>query len=146
MSYCNRRDLTVKQFLDHINRCDVSTEASLLTVFQSVRGTKQFWYLKKCEVMAMIREYDFPTLFTTFPCVEYDSPEIVRYLHRVIEVPPKYPIPKLCTEDPISASQKFGKKFHDFILTVHFDRYFERFHISSGKRSIKAEVLLTTMS
>ena len=47
LSSCGRRDLTAKQFLDNINKCDVSTEASLLTVFQSVRGMKQFWSLKK---------------------------------------------------------------------------------------------------
>ena len=45
--------------------------------------------------MAMIREYGSPTLFMTFSCAEYDSPEIVRYLHKANEVPPKYPIPKV---------------------------------------------------
>ena len=47
LSSCGRKDLTVKQFLDNIDRSDISTEASLLTIFQSIRGNKQFWDLKK---------------------------------------------------------------------------------------------------
>ena len=47
LSSCGKRDLTFKQFLDNIDRCDISTEASLLTVFQFFRGTKQFWFVKK---------------------------------------------------------------------------------------------------
>ena len=68
--------------------------------------------------MTMICEYGSPTLFLTFSCAEYDSPEIERYLGKMNNVHPKYPIPKLCTEDPISVSQKFSQKFHDFFSTV----------------------------
>jgi len=108
LSSCGRRDLTIKQFLDNINRCDISTEASLLTILQSVRGTKQIWYLRKSDIMAMIREYGSPTLFLTFSCAEYDSPEIERYLNNVSS---KYSMPKLCA---ISVSRKFSQKFHEF--------------------------------
>ena len=61
--------MNVKQFMDNLDKSDVSTEASLLTALQSVRGTKQFRYLKKSDVMAMIREYGSPTLiFDIFMC------------------------------------------------------------------------------
>jgi len=51
--------------------------------------------------MAMIREYG---LFFNI-LIEYDSPEIEHYLRKMNDVPSKYPIPKLCTEDPISVSE-----------------------------------------
>ena len=39
--------MSVKDFVEGINESDVSIEANLATVLQSVRGTKQFWFLKK---------------------------------------------------------------------------------------------------
>ena len=62
----------------------------------------------------MIREHGPPSLFLTFSCAEYDSPDIASYLHKVNDVPDGYPISKLCAEDPLSVSRKFSKKFHDF--------------------------------
>lgn len=59
----------------------------------------------------MIREYGSPTLFLTFSCAEYDSSDIESYLRKVNKVPDSYPIAKLCTEHPISVSQKYSKKF-----------------------------------
>ena len=57
-----------------------------------IRGTKQFWYRQKEDVLAMIREFGCPTLFLTFSCAEYDSVDIDRYLRKVNEVTPSYPI------------------------------------------------------
>ena len=89
----SRKHLSVKQFVDGINSSDSGIEANLSTVLQSVRGTKQFWFLKKSDVMAMIREFGPPT-----------SVDIERYLRKVNKVPDSYPIGRLCTEDPISVS------------------------------------------
>ena len=108
----------MKQFVDGINGSDASIEANLCTVLQSVRGTKQFWYRQKGDVLAMIREFGCPTLFLTFSCAEYDSVEIGRYLRKVNEVAPSYPLQRLCTEDPISVSRKFTQTFRDFFSTV----------------------------
>ena len=66
----------------------------------------------------MIREFGCPTLFLTFSCAEYDSVEIGKYLRKVNEVSPSYPIQSLCTKDPISVSRKFTQKFRDFFSTV----------------------------
>ena len=62
----------------------------------------------------MIREWGSPTLFLTFSCAEYESPDIKNYLRKVNNVPPSYNVWKLCTEDPISVSRKFSLKFHSF--------------------------------
>jgi len=35
LSSCGKRDLMVKMFLENIDKSDISTEASLLTIFQS---------------------------------------------------------------------------------------------------------------
>jgi len=60
----------------------------------------------------MIHERGPPT---SFSCAEYD---IATYLHKVNDVPASYPNGKLWTEDPISVSRKFSKKFHDFLNSV----------------------------
>ena len=114
----SRRSHTVKQFVDGINSSDAGIEANLSTVLQSVRGTKQFWFRQKGDVLAMIREFGCPTLFLTFSCAEYDSVDIDRYLRKVNKVPKSYPIERLCIEDPISVSRKFSQKFHNFFNTV----------------------------
>ena len=113
-----RSHLSVKQFVDVVNSSDAGMEANLSTVLQSVRGTKQFWFLKKSDVMAMIREFGSPALFLTLSCAEYQSADIERYLRKVNEVPESYPIGRLCTEDSISVSQNFSQKFRDFFNTV----------------------------
>ena len=74
----------------------------LRQTFQSVRGSKQYWFKRRSEVLCMIREWGSPALFLTLSCAEYSSPEISRYLHNV---PDKYPVGKLCTEDPISVTR-----------------------------------------
>ena len=55
----NKRHLSIKQFVDGVNSSDTVIEANLSTVLQSVRDTKQFWFLKKSDVMAIIRVYFF---------------------------------------------------------------------------------------
>ena len=65
----------------------------------------------------MLREFGTPTLFLTFSCAEYESPDIVGYLRIVNDVSPTY---VLCTytEDPIFVSRKFSLKFHAFFQTI----------------------------
>ena len=56
----------------------------------------------------MMREWGSPTLFLTFSCAKYESPDITDYLRRSIDVSASYDIGKLCTEDPISVSRKLS--------------------------------------
>lgn len=66
----------------------------------------------------MIHKYGPPSLFLTLSCAEYESPEISAYLLKVNQVSDKYPIGRLCTEDPVSVSRKFSQKFHDFFSSI----------------------------
>ena len=66
----------------------------------------------------MICKYGPPSLFLTLSCAEYDSPDIVTYPCKVNDAPDGYPIGKLCAEDPLSVSQKFSKKFYDFLMLL----------------------------
>ena len=69
----------------------------------------------------MIREFGSPTSFLTLSCAKYQSANIERYLQKVNEVPAEsylYLVGRLCTEDPISASQKFSQKSRDFFIIV----------------------------
>ncbi len=45
-------------------------EANLCTMLQSVRGTKQYWFMSQSELRCMIREWGSSTLFLTFSCAE----------------------------------------------------------------------------
>ena len=114
----SRKHQTVRQFVAGINSSDEGIEANLSTVLQSVRGTIQFWFRQKGDVMVMIREFGCPTLFVTLSCAEYDSVDMDRYLRKVNTVAESYPIERLCADDPISVSRKFTQKFHDFFNTV----------------------------
>ena len=78
--------ITARDFVQGIESSDQQVEANLNTMFQSVRGSKQYWYLRRSEVLCMIREWGSPALFLTLSCAEYNSPEISRYLHKVNNV------------------------------------------------------------
>ena len=98
--------MSVSALLHSAEARDKHLEANLSTMLQSVCGMKQFWYTKQSELRCMIRTWGSPTLFLTFSCVEYESPEIDRYLRKVNYVPPSYDIGKHCTED------RYPENFH----------------------------------
>ena len=109
--------MPVGEFVDRVSTSDDEVEGDLSTIFQQMRGSKRYWFLRCSEVMCMVREYSSPTLFLTLSCAEYDSFDIATYLWKVNNVPDSYPIGKLCTEDPVSVSRKLSQKFHDFFQT-----------------------------
>ena len=110
--------MSVSKLLHSVEASDEYLEANLCTMLQSVRGTKQYWFVRQSELKCMIREWGSPTLFLTFSCAEYESPDITEFLRKVNNVPSNYNIGKLCTEDPISVSRKFSLKFHAFFRKV----------------------------
>ena len=123
--------MSVSTLLDQVNTSDEQLEARLSTMLQSVRGTKQFWFLRHSELKCMIREWGSPILFLTFSCAENESPDITEFLREVNDVPPSYNIGKLCVEDPVSVSRKFSLKFHAFlkvILKVQFMGIVDHFY------------------
>ena len=110
--------MSVSSLLSRVQVSHEHLEANLSTMLQSVRGTKQYWFIRQSELRCMICQWGSPTLFLTFSCAEYESPNITEYLRRVNDVSASYDIGKLCTEDPISVSRKFSLKFHAFFHTV----------------------------
>ena len=48
--------MTVSSLLSNVQSNDEHLEANLCTMLQSVRGTKQYWFLRKSELRCMIRE------------------------------------------------------------------------------------------
>jgi len=118
MKKLGKTGMSAKEFLAKVDKYDDTLEANLSTMMQSVRGSRQFWFLKKSELQCMTRQWGSPTLFLTFSCAEYDSEDIGTYLRKVNGVAYDFPIGKLCAEDPVSVSRKFSKKFHDFYNTV----------------------------
>ena len=65
--------MSVSMLLDKVSTSDEHLEANLCTMLQSVRGTKQYWFIRQSELRCMIREWGSPTLFLTFSCAEYES-------------------------------------------------------------------------
>ena len=109
---------SVAEIMAMVDKNDLELEGNLSTILQPVRGTNQYWYKVKGELKCMIREWGSPTFFLTLTCAEYDSADISQYLRTVNNVPQSYNIARLCTEDPISVSQQFSYKFHDFFNIV----------------------------
>ena len=117
-------EMRVSELLRQVESSDQKLEVNLSTVLQSIRGTKQFWNLKRGNLNCMCREYGPPTLFMTFSCAEYDSEDIERYLRKVNDVSPGYSHNKLCVEDPISVSRKFSQQFHAWQVLGEITHYF----------------------
>ena len=115
---CKSVPTSVSNLLQQVKANDQQLESNLSTMFQSIRGTKQYWYMRKSELMCMLREYGPQSLFITFSCNEYESPDINEYLRTVNTVPANYSISRLCTEDPVSVSREFSHKFHAFFQTM----------------------------
>ena len=80
MKRTEHQRMSVQLFLDKVSHADELVEANVSTIFQSIRGTKQYWFLRSNELRCMLREWGTPTLFLTFSCAEYESPEIGSYL------------------------------------------------------------------
>ena len=106
------RGITVSRFMAKLTSSDQEVEANLSTMFQSVRDSRQYWLLRSSELKCMLRDWGSLTLFLTFSCAKYESPEIGNYLRKVNDVPSSYLIARLCPEVPISVSRKFSQKFN----------------------------------
>ena len=81
------KSMSVSLLLEKIAKADGQLEANLCTMLQSVRGTKQYWFLWQSELKCMIRNVRAPTLFLTFSCAEYESTDIMDYLQMINNVP-----------------------------------------------------------
>ena len=110
--------MSAAQFMAQVDNSSDHLESNLCNMMQSLRGTNQYWYLRRSELKCMIAEYGSPTFFLTFSCAEYYSADIKEYLLKVNDVPPSYNIGRLCTEDPISVSRQFSLKFHKFFNKI----------------------------
>ena len=110
--------LTAAQFVDQVKTSGEFLEKRLCTMMNTVRGSNQYWYLRRSEVKRMVAEFGSPTFFLTFSCAEYSSEDIREFLHKVNTVPPSYNTGKLCTEDPVSVSRQFSLKFTEMFNKV----------------------------
>ena len=81
-----------------VETSDEHLEANLCTMLQSVRGTKQYWFLRQSKLRCMVWEWGLPTL--SLSTVLNMNPNIANFLRSVNHVSSSYDIGKLCTEDP----------------------------------------------
>ena len=49
-------DTTVSALLNDINNSDLALELNLTTLLQSIRGTKQYWFMHKSDFDCIVRE------------------------------------------------------------------------------------------
>ena len=68
--------MTATALLTRVNSNDKELESNLNTMFQTMRGTKQYWYFRKSEMNCMIQEYGSPMFFLIFSCAKYSSIDI----------------------------------------------------------------------
>jgi len=53
MKKLGKTGMSAKEFLAKVDKYDDTLEANLSTMMQSVRGSRQFWFLKKSELQCM---------------------------------------------------------------------------------------------
>uniref|UniRef100_A0A1X7V412 Helitron helicase-like domain-containing protein n=1 Tax=Amphimedon queenslandica TaxID=400682 RepID=A0A1X7V412_AMPQE len=106
--------MTAGQFVDQVKTNGELLEKRLCTMMNTVRGSNQYWYLRRSEVKHMIAEFGSPTFFLTFSYAEYTFEDIRKYLHKVNSVPPSYNTSK----DPVSVSKQFSLKFNKMFNEV----------------------------
>ena len=46
--------MPVQLFLDKVSHADESVEANVSTIFQSIQGRKQYWFLRSSELRCML--------------------------------------------------------------------------------------------
>ncbi len=68
------RGMTVDRFLGGVNNSNEDVEANLSTVFMSMRGTKQYWFIRSSELKCMVREWGTPTLSLSLSAVLNTNP------------------------------------------------------------------------
>ena len=119
--------MSAAQFMAQVDNSSDHLESNLCNMMQSLRGTNQYWYLRRSKLKCMIAEYGSPTFFLTFSCAEYYSVDIKEYLLKVNDVPPSYNIGRLCTEDPISVSRQFSlKSTSSLIKSLSMEEYWNK--------------------
>lgn len=114
------RDLNAANLLKKIQENDMVLEASLSTMFSSVRGTREYWS-RQCGDIELMDEYNGPaTFFLTFSSAEYnwaDHEEFMRKMNNVKD-DEHVDISKLNVKDPISVSTHFHNRFSTFLNQV----------------------------
>ena len=108
MKKSNRiHQMTASSLLSNVQSNDEHLEANLCTMLQSVRGSQQYWFVRKSELKCMICETVHPHSFSHSVALNM-SLQILQIISEssIMLPPPIYNIGKLCKEDPISGSIK----------------------------------------
>ena len=64
MKNTRRQSTSVSTLLNQVACSDEQLEGNLCTMLQSVRGTKQYWFLRHSELKCMIRDFGPPLCFS----------------------------------------------------------------------------------
>ena len=95
---------------------------------RQVRGSPQFWSLKKKELLATVRQLGCPTFFFTLSAAETKWPELLRILVNIMEnrEPSDEELEEmsflekagLIQKDPVTCSRYFDYRFRCLFNTV----------------------------
>ena len=66
--------MTAAQYVDQVKTSGEFLEKRLCTMMNTVRGSNQYWYLRRSEVKRMVAEFGSPTFFS---CAEYSHNRIL---------------------------------------------------------------------
>ena len=73
-------NLTANQLLDHIQSKDRKLEANLSTTLNHVRGSKEYWSLRRTDLRLFDEYFGPATIYFTLSCNEYDWEELHAFL------------------------------------------------------------------
>jgi len=116
--------MTAAALIDNLQANEESLHVNLGTVFASVRGTKQYWIGRTCEVNCMVREIGPPTWYLTFSSAEYYWGQMDDYLRKFNPDMSKATTGTLCAADPVSVVRIFEQRFRAILDFMRYSQLF----------------------
>jgi hypothetical protein len=114
------KNLNAGKLLERVKNNDQALEASLSTMFTSIRGSREYWN-RQCGDIELMDEYFGPaTFFLTFSSAEYDWLDHEQYMRTMNNKSDgdNIDINKLNVRDPVSVSTHFQNRFICFLNNV----------------------------
>jgi len=106
-------DITAGKLIEHIRSKDRKLEGSLSTTMSKVRGSPDYWSLRRGDLKVFDEYFGPATLFFTLSCNEYDWSDLHHFLikqNKDLKNVESIPFNELRAKDPVSVSIFYEKK------------------------------------
>ena len=113
--------LTAPQLIKRIEDKDMDVQNSVNSMFQNIKGTKEYWNIQKGDLGVMDEELGPATWFVTLSCAEHHWEAFESYIReRNADLPgiKKMSLQEVIQKDPAALSEFFHRRFKAFMDEV----------------------------